>query len=69
MAKAKLTFEIGRLYISSFRDFLNKCKFDGMNIEFIEGGGWFSREFHIKGESSDLEHIKKEVERLPFDED
>jgi len=58
----KITIEVGILLCSQVRNFLNECKFNGMNIEFIEGSGWVSRDFHIKGDANDIIKIKKSLD-------
>jgi len=55
---AKITIEVGILLCSQVRNFLNKCKFDGMDINFIESSGFISKEFYIKGKEIDILKIK-----------
>jgi len=48
----------GRMLCGKIRNFLNRCKFEGMNIEFIESSGWITRDFVIKGDAADMNTIK-----------
>jgi len=51
---ANITFTAGRMLCGQVRDFLNQCKFKGMDIEFIESSGWITRDFTIKGSNKDV---------------
>lgn len=55
--------KVGILLCSSFRDFLNRLKFKGYDISFIEGSGWITRIFTIKGSRKDLLMIKQTFEK------
>jgi len=48
------TIEAGRLVCGRIRDFLNGCKFQGMEINFIESTGFLFRVFTIKGSKKDI---------------
>lgn len=61
--KSKITCEIGILYCGSVRDFLQRCKWEGMDIEWYEGKGWFSRLWIIRGAISDLQTVHASLER------
>ena len=55
------TFTIGRMLCRQVRDFLDKCKFRGLDIEYIESSGWIDREFTIKGSANDIAHINQSL--------
>ena len=55
------SFTCGILLCSKVRDFLKKCAFMGMSIEWIEGSGWIERDFLIKGSETDIDKIKKSI--------
>ena len=59
---AHFTYEVGRLYCGEVRNFLNKCKFQGLDIDFIEGSGWLSREFTVKGSDEAISRVYKCIE-------
>lgn len=54
MSKASMKMEIGRLLCGQVRDFLNSCKFNGMDIDYIEGSGILSKTFTVKGNAHDM---------------
>ena len=56
---AKFRMEVGRLRCQEVRDFLNECKFKGMDIEYYEGGGIVSHDFLIKGSCIDVFKLHK----------
>jgi hypothetical protein len=43
------TFKFGRIYWTKVRNFLNHCRFLGLQFEWAEGSGFASRSFWIKG--------------------
>ena len=53
----KLELEVGRFHCKKFRNFLNKCKFEGLDIDYYEGSGFASHEFIIKGNDNDIQKI------------
>jgi hypothetical protein len=53
-----IEYEVGRILCGEMRDYLNKCKFKGMDIEFNEGSGFLARTFIIRGEPNDLAVVK-----------
>lgn len=54
-----ITLEVGRLLCIPLREFLELCKFKGMNISFHESSGILERAFTIKGEDSDMVKLKR----------
>jgi len=52
MANTSIT--VGRLLCGTVRGYLDKCKFKGMDVDYIESGGWIEREFVIKGSNEDI---------------
>lgn len=61
---ATLTYTVGRLVCSKFRNFLDQCKFKGMDIEYIESSGWIERDFMIKGSDQDVLIIKSSLDEF-----
>lgn len=63
MSKEQLSFEmeVGVLLCGSVRDFLQRRKFQGLNIEWHEGSGILSRIWIIKGDREDVIAINKEL--------
>jgi len=54
-------FEAGVLLCGQIRDFLEECRFKGMDIQWREGKGWFERTWVIKGND---EHVRQVVRAL-----
>ncbi len=61
--KANMTFTVGRLWCTPLRDELNRLIFKGADISFIEGSGFFERDFVIKGQMQTLNEIKDALEK------
>lgn len=57
----RIELQAGILLCGRLRDYLNKCKFKGMQIEYFEGSGWFKRDFVIRGKDSDIEIIDRDL--------
>lgn len=57
----RIELEVGILLCGRLRDYLNKCKFKGMQIEYFEGRGWLERDFVIRGKDSDIEIIDRDI--------
>ena len=57
-----IEIEVGRLLCGKVRDFLNKCKFKGMNIEFNESSGFIERDFTIRGDDNDIALVKSSLD-------
>lgn len=66
MDKKILRREVGILLCGQFRDFLEFKKLEGLDIEWLEGRGWLSRVFSVKGNADDLRRIKRVIDK--FDE-
>ena len=49
---------IGRLNLGPFKDFLEKLKFIGYRVSWVEGSGLIEHDFVIKGDSSAIIMIK-----------
>jgi len=58
---AQFSFQAGRLLCGTVRDYLNKCKWEGKNIDFLESSGFFEREFTIKGDLDDVTEILEDL--------
>ena len=54
----KIEFTAGRILCRSIRDFLKRCQFDGLNIEFYESSEFWERTFVVKGNNKDIANIK-----------
>ena len=59
---SSFSVEVGRLLCGNMRELLISEKFSGRNIEWIEGRGWVSRLFTIKGNCEDVEKIRERIE-------
>jgi hypothetical protein len=57
-----IEIEVGRLLCGKVRDFLNKCKFQGMDIQFNESGGFIERDFTIRGADNDIALVKSSLD-------
>lgn len=60
----RIELEVGIFLCRRLRDYLNKCKLKGMQIEYFEGRGWLERDFVILGKDSDIEAIDRDLKRL-----
>jgi hypothetical protein len=58
-----IEFETGILLCGKVRDFLERCKFEGMNIEWREGRGWISRDWIVKGNPADIQIINASLQQ------
>lgn len=56
---AVLNLTVGRAHCGRIRDFLKRCKFKGVDIEYIESSGWIQRSFTVKGSDDDIVSIHK----------
>ena len=54
----KITFTAGRMLCRPIRDFLQRCKFDDLNIEFYESSGFLERTFMVKGNEKDVTTVR-----------
>ena len=59
---ASINITVGRMLCGQVRNFLNKCKFQGMDIEYLESSGWVQRDFTIKGPVNDVTTVQKSLE-------
>ena len=57
-----IEFECGRLLCAGLREYLNRCKFLGMDISYMEGPGFLSRTFIIKGDRVDIAKVRAHLE-------
>jgi hypothetical protein len=57
-----IEIEVGRLLCGRVRDFLNKCKFQGMDIQFNESSGFIERDFTIRGTDNDIALVKSSLD-------
>lgn len=53
--------EVGRLLCRNVREMLESEKFCGRNINFIEGKGWISRTFTVRGAPSDIDAVRQRL--------
>lgn len=61
--EATLKIRAGRLFCGTLRDFLSECKFNGIDIRWIESSGWLERDFIIKGNSEVVLRIKQSLDK------
>ena len=54
--------EVGRLLCGRVRDFLNRCKFKGIDIQFNESSGFIERDFTIRGADNDIALVKSSLD-------
>ena len=50
-------YDVGRLYCSDVRTYLERCKFKGLDIQYMESSGFLSRTFIVKGEGEDFDKV------------
>jgi len=55
---------VGRLCLNNFRNFLEKLKFTGHHISWIEGTGLIEHTFVIKSNRKTINLIKKQIEMM-----
>lgn len=60
--KKTIYIEIGALYRKTIRNFLDRCKFEELNIKYMETKGLIVSQFAIKGNEKDLKFIKDKLE-------
>jgi hypothetical protein len=58
MTTETFQMEVGRLLCRNVREMLESEKFSGRKIDFLEGRGWISRIFTVKGEFSDVNAVR-----------
>lgn len=63
MSKVYFEIEVGRLLCGEVRDFLKRCQFKGVNIQWIESSGLIERTFCIKGSQNDVAVIQDALEK------
>lgn len=56
-----IEIKVGRFLCGRVRDFLNKCKFKGMDIQFNESSGFIERDFTIRGADNDISLVKSSL--------
>lgn len=49
--------EVGALLVGQLRDYVEQCRFEGMDVEIWIGHGWFVKPFSIRGAKKDVESI------------
>jgi len=57
-----ISFTAGRLLCRPIRKGLERMKFQGLDIQWMESGGLIEREFTVKGADSQLRIVKKAIE-------
>jgi hypothetical protein len=58
-----IEYEVGRLYCSDVRRYLDQAKFMGADIDYMESKGFLSRSFVIKGSESSVAAAKRDIDR------
>jgi len=58
----RIKIGVGKLHCGKLRNFLNECKFDGLDIDFIESKGFLSNDFLIKGDDEDMQKVYDSIE-------
>lgn len=53
---------VGVLLWNTVRDYLNKMKFYGLDIEWIESSGFVEREFVIRGPKEQMDIVNKDLQ-------
>lgn len=59
--RASFNFTAGILLCGKIRDYLEARRFEGMDIEWREGLGWIEREWIVRGETSDIVRVHREI--------
>jgi hypothetical protein len=54
----KFEFTAGCLVCGPIRDFIKRCQFNGLKIEFYEGSGFWEKTFIIKGDDKDVANVR-----------
>ena len=57
------TYVAGRMLCGTLREYLDECKFKGMDIDYLEGKGWIERKFTIKGSDADVKRVGETINR------
>ena len=63
IVRASFSMTIGIILCGAVRDFLKRCKWEGMDIEWYEGSGWIDREWIVRGKASDVQIVRTTIER------
>ncbi len=63
--EATLPITAGKLMCRHIRNFLERCKFEGRNIQYLETKGFIENEFIVKGNSDDLKYIMACIRNHP----
>jgi len=58
------TIQAGFFCWSAIRDLLERHKFLGHNIEYLEGTGVLTRPFTIKGDTFDVDQVYSEIKTM-----
>jgi hypothetical protein len=58
-----IEIEVGRLFWTQVRAFLNKCIFLDMEISFMESAGFFERDFTIRGNTQHINMVKDALDK------
>lgn len=61
MEQTTIEFTVGRLACGPIHRFLEKCKFKGLKIEFMESSGFLQRNFIVKGDAYTLNSIAHSI--------
>ena len=63
MNKSTFEFTVGRMFIGKARDYLDKQKFKGLNIDYMESSGWIEHDFVVKGDGASIAIIAADINR------
>lgn len=54
-------YDVGLLFWREMREYLNRQRFMGRNIEWFEGSGWLERRFTVKGSAEDMKYLDRRL--------
>jgi hypothetical protein len=57
-----INIDVGIFFCSTMRNFLDKCKFYGLNISYIESSGWIYRRFEVKDEEDHINWVNQQIQ-------
>ena len=60
---AKFELNAGIIYRGIIRNFLERCKFDGLDFQWLETKSWFTSHFIIKGKEIDVRPIYNRIKQ------
>lgn len=63
-AHASFTFTAGIVFCRPIRKYLQECKLDGLDLEWMEGRGWLRRDWSVRGATAAVEMFQAELKEL-----